>query len=129
MYETYYDKLQTYFGQKNLQLHYMDTDCFVLSVITKDFLEDLKNLEDIFDFSNLDRDHELFSNKNKKVIGKFKIETPKNIWIDEFIALRSKMYAFKCGDDSKNKLKGISKSQSKHIKFEKYYNCLFGEYQ
>ena len=27
----------------------------------------------------------------------------------------------------KNKIKGISKSQSKHIKFEEYYNCLFGE--
>ena len=40
------------------------------------------------------------------------------------------MYAFKCGNDSKNKLKGISKSQSKKIKFEEYYNCLFGgEYQ
>ena len=40
------------------------------------------------------------------------------------------MHSFKCGDDSKNILKGISKSQSKHIKFEKYYNCLFGgEYQ
>ena len=36
------------------------------------------------------------------------------------------MYLFKCGDDSKHKLKGISKSQSKHIEFEEYYNCLFG---
>ena len=26
------------------------------------------------------------------------------------------MYAFKCGDDSENKMKGISKSQSKNIK-------------
>ena len=40
------------------------------------------------------------------------------------------MYAFKRGNNSKNKLKGISKSQSKHIKFEEYYNCFFGgEYQ
>ena len=70
---------------------------------------------DVFDFSNLDKNHGLFSNKSKKVIGKFEIETPKNIWIDEFTALRSKMYAFKCGSDGKNKLKGISKSQSKHI--------------
>ena len=108
----------------------MDTDSFILSVNTKDIIKDIKNLEDIFDFSNLDENHELFSNKNKKVILKFKIETPKNIWIDEFICLRSKMYAFKCGNDSKNKLKGISKSQSKLIKFEEYYNCLFGgEYQ
>ena len=99
----------------------------MLNVNTKDIIKDLKNLEDIFDFSNLNENHELFSNKNKKVIGKYKIETPKNIWIDEFICLRNKMYAFKCGDDSKNKLKGISKSQSKHIKFEEYKKCLDGE--
>ena len=65
--------------------------------------------------------------KNKKVIGKFKIETPKIIWIDEFVCLRSKMYSFKCGDDSKNKLKGISESQSKNIKFEEFKKCLDGE--
>ena len=118
MYETYYDTLQPYFGQENIHPHYMDTDSFVLSVNTKDIIKDLKNLEDIFDFSNLDENHELFSNKNRKVIGKFKIETPKNIWIDEFLCFRSKMYAFKCGDGSRNKLKGISKSQSKHIKVE-----------
>ena len=87
----------------------------------------LKKLEDIFDFSNLDKNHELFSSKNKKVLGKFKFETPKDIWIDEFICLRSKMYAFKCGDDSMNKLKGVSKSQSKIIKFEEYKKCLNGE--
>ena len=127
MYETYYDKSQPYFGQENIQLHYMDTDSFILSVNTKDIIKDLKNIEDIFDFSNLDKNHELFSNKNKKVIGKFKIETPKNIWIDEFVCLRSKMYAFKCGDDSKNKLNGVSKSQSKNIKFEEYKKCLDGE--
>ena len=96
----------------------METDSFVLSVNTEDITEDLKNLEDIFDFSNLDKNHELFSNKNKKVIGFFKIEIPKSIWIDEFVCLRSKMYAFKCGNDSKNKLKGVSKSQSKNIKFQ-----------
>ena len=56
--------------------------------------------------------------KIKKVIGKLEIETPKNIWIDEFIRLRSKCYAFKFGYDSKNKLKGISESESKIIKFE-----------
>ena len=107
MYETFYDILQPYFGQENIQLHYMDTDSFVLSVITKEIIKDLKHLEDIFDFSNLDKNHELFSKKNKKVIGKFKIETPKKIWIDEFVCRRSKMYAFKCGDDSKNKSKDI----------------------
>ena len=118
LYETYYDKLQPYFAQENIQLHYKDTDSFVLSVNTEDIVKDLKNLEDIFDFSNLGKNHELFSNKNKKVIGFFKIETPKSIWTDEFNSRRSKMYAFKGGDVSKNKLKGVSRSQSKNIKFE-----------
>ena len=90
MYETYYDILQPYFGEKNLHFHYMDTDSFILSVNTKDIIHDLKNLEDIFHFSNLDQNHELFSNKNKKMIGKFKTETPKNVWIDEFVCLRKK---------------------------------------
>ena len=99
---------------------------------TENIIKDLKNLEDIFDFSNLDKNHELYSEKNKKRFGKFKIETPMNICIDEFIRLRSKAYSFKCkiNDENKNKIKEISESQSKHIKFEEYYNCLFGkEYQ
>ena len=79
MYETYYDKLQPYFGQENIKLHYMDCDSFVLSIETENIINDLKNLEHLFDFSNLDKNHELFSNRNKKVVGKFKIETPKNI--------------------------------------------------
>ena len=71
MYETYYDKLQPYFGQENIQLHYVDTDVFVLSVNTKDIIKDFENMGDIFDLSNLNKNHELFSNKNKKVIGKY----------------------------------------------------------
>ena len=126
MYETYYDKLLPYFGQENVQLHYIDTDAFVLSVNTEDIIKHFKNLEDMIDFSSLDENHERFSNKNKKVIGKIKLKTPKNIWIDEFVRLRSKMYSYKCGHDKKDKLKGVSKSQSKHFKFEEYYNCLFG---
>ena len=95
-----------------------------MSVKTQNVIKHLKNFGDNFDFNNLDENHELFSEKNQKVIGKFKIETPTNIWIDEFVCLRSKGSSFIC--KSKNKLKGISKSQSKHIKFEEYYNCLFG---
>ena len=130
MYETYYDKLQPCIAQEKVQLHYIDTDAFVLSMNTKDIIKDSKNLEDIIDFSNLDKNHEHFSNKNEKVIGKCRIETPKNIWIDESVCISSKMYFFRCGNDSKNKLKGISKSQSKHIKFDENYDCCFGgEYQ
>ena len=61
------------------------------------------------------------------MIGKFTIETPRNIWLGEFIALRSKCYAFKCRDDSKNTLKVFSNSQTKNIKFGEYKICLVGE--
>ena len=47
MYETYYDKLQSYFKQQNIQLQYMDFDSFVLNVNTKDITKDFKNLEDL----------------------------------------------------------------------------------
>ena len=60
-------------------------------------------------------------------MGKFKVEAPKNIWIDELICLRSKCYAFKCGDNSKYKLKVISKSYSKNIQFDEYNKCVDGE--
>ena len=108
---------------------YLDTDSFVLCVSTKDIINDLKNLEDLFNFSNLDENHEIFSNE-KYIFAFFKIYIPKSIWIDKFICLRSKMYAYKCRNDSKNKLNGFSKSYSKNNKFEEYYICLFeGRYQ
>ena len=78
---------------------------------TENFIEDLKNLEDMF--SNLDENHEIFSNKNKKLIGKFEIETPENVWTNELVCLRSKMYASESGNESKNQTNGISESCSK----------------
>ena len=105
----------------------LKTDSFVLGLNTKDIIRDLRNSEDFCDFSNLDEKHELFINKNKKVIGKFKNDTPKNIWIDEVVCVRNKIHSFKRGDDIKIKIEKFSKSQSKHVKFEEYKNHLDGE--
>ena len=77
MYETYYDKFQPYFEQGTLQLHYIDTDGMILSMKTENIIKDIKNLEDLFDFSNVDENHQIYSNKNEKLVGKFKLETPK----------------------------------------------------
>ena len=86
----------------------MDCDSFVLSTETQNINSNLKNFEDLIDFSKLNKNHERFSNKNRKVVGKFKIETPEYIWIDDFVFLRSKVYSFKSGNKNINKLKGIS---------------------
>ena len=66
---------------------------------------------------------------SKKVFNNFRVEDAKNFWIDKFICLRSKTNSFKCkiDDESKNKVKGVLKSQSKHIKLEEYKIGLDGE--
>ena len=101
----------------------MDCYVFVLSIETQNMIVDLKNPEDLFNFTSLNENRELFSKKNKNVVGNFKIETPENVWIDEFVCLRSKAYSFKRGNKNTNRLKGISKSYSENIKFGEYKRC------
>ena len=129
LYETYCDKLQPFFGLESSQIHCIGKDGMILSMRTENIIKDLKNLEDINDFSNLDENHEIYKNKNKQIIGRLKIECPKNIWIDEFVSLRSKAYSFKCRNNTanQNKIKGISKSQSKYFNFEENKKCLYGK--
>ena len=83
-------------------------------------------MENEFDFSNSVANHEIFSSKNEKVIGKFKLATAKKFWIDEFECLRSKNCSFRCNSENKNKTKGISNFYFKIIEIE-FKNCLDGE--
>ena len=78
MLETCFDTFQLHFVQQILQLHYLDCDSFVLSIRTQKLIDELQNLEDLFDFSNLNKSHELYSNENKKAVGNFETETPSN---------------------------------------------------
>ena len=71
MYEWYYDKMQTNFGEDNLELQYLDTDSFIFSFKPiQSLIEDLKHFKEDFDFSDLDPSHELYSEANKKVLAK-----------------------------------------------------------
>ena len=106
-----------------LELHYMDCDSFVLSFETQNINNDLKIYENLFDFSNLNQNHDLFSNENKEVVGIFKIEATKKIWVDEFIALKSKAHSFECGNENTKKLKGIPEIYLKNFKFEEFKKC------
>jgi hypothetical protein len=73
------------------------------------------------------KDHPLYSDKNKKVIGKFKDEL-NGIKILEYIGLRSKMYSYRTENSVSKKLKGIKKAVlKKEISFEDYKNCLFNQ--
>ena len=90
---------------------------YLLLSETENLTNDFKIVENLFDFSNLNENHELFSIK-KKVVGKYKNETLELIWVDEFLALRGGAYSFKWNDKNTKILKNISKFQSKNIKFE-----------
>ena len=61
----------------------------------------------MFDFSNYPKDSKFFYQANEKVIGKMKVESEGKI-IDEFVGLKSKMYAMKNSDGKKSKMaKGV----------------------
>ena len=82
MYDGFYTNFQP--SLKGLQLHYMDTDSFVLS----------------FSKGSVDKEHMDLSyldppmKTNSKVPGKFKYELGSRI-LEEFIALSPKTYNFK----------------------------------
>ena len=108
MYDVFYNILQP--SLKYLQLHYMDTDSFVLS-----YTED-KVSDEPMDLSNLDCPIKT----NNKVPGKFKHEMGSNV-IEEFVELITKTYSFKVYPN-KTKEKGMKNCNN--AKNEEYYNAL-----
>ena len=108
MFDVFYNILQP--SLKDVQLHYMDTDSFVLS-----FGEGNVENEHI-DLSNLDCPIKT----NNKVTGKFKHEMGSNV-IEEFVALTPKVYSFK---DYPNKTKEKGIKNCNNVKHEAYYNAL-----
>ena len=115
----------------DIKLMYMDTDSFIYDIKTEDIYEDMKSMLDLLDTSEYHEDHMLHSTKNKKVIGKMKDELKGKI-MKEFVGLRSKMYAYKIANKSKEievkKAKGIRKCVvQKGIKFQDYYTVIMNK--
>ena len=124
MFEWYFDKMQPYVGEDNLELLYLDFDSFIFSFKPiKSLIEDLKHFKEDFDFSDLDPSHELYSEDNKKVNGKMKLETAPKVDLDEAIFLRSKSCSLNIKQNSPHcKQNGVQD----HIKYtlEDYKHCL-----
>ena len=84
---------------------YMDTDSFIIHIITEDVYKDMANdVERWFDTSNYDKNdnRSLPIGKNKRVISLFKDELRGKIVV-ELCALRAKTYAYLMGDVVKRK--------------------------
>ena len=127
MYKFWYDYIKPKYEDK-AKLCYMDTDSFVIHIITEDLYKDIANdVERWFDISNYDyNDKRPFPmRKNKKVIGLFKDELGGKI-MKEFCALRPKVCVYLMNDNiEKKKAKGTKKCVIKSKTFENYADSLF----
>ena len=110
MWKFFYDYLKPKYGGK-IELCYTDTDSFIPHIKTEDFYEDIDNdVEEWFDTSNYEIDRPLLiTNKNKKVLGKFKNKL-KGKSMTKFVGLFSKTYAYLIDDSEEIKRnKGVRK--------------------
>lgn len=89
MYTFHYDVMKPKYG-KRLKLCYEDTDFYLYEVITEDLYKDMETLKEYLDTSNYPQDHPLYSDANKKVLGKFKDELAGDILL-AFVGLRIKV--------------------------------------
>ena len=93
VYRFWYGYVKERYGD-NAQLGYMDTDSFIILIMTEDIYKDMAERSDIFDLNN------------SKTIGLFKDETPDSV-ITESMHIRSKLYHYVLADKStKSKHKG-----------------------
>ena len=126
MYEFHYEYIKPKYGN-SAKLLFTDTDSFAYEIETEDFFKDISEVvKELFDTSNFPENHPSgIPRINKKVIGMFKDEAGGEI-IEEFVGLRSKLYAYKMNEKEEKKCKGVKKDVVKRsISFEDYKRCLF----
>jgi hypothetical protein len=121
MYDFHYEYIKPKYGE-NARLLFTDTDSLCCEIKTEDFFKEISDdVHKKFDNSNLGESHPsgLPTGINKKVIGMMKIETGAK-QMEEFVGLRSKLYADKMAEDGseETKCKGIKKGViKKEIKY------------
>jgi hypothetical protein len=127
MYDFHYNYMMKQFPRKDINLLFTDTDSLCYHIKTDNLDQIFAKRKDLFDFSNYDKDHPLYSTSNKKVIGKMKNESPDK-QIHEFCGLRAKMYSYtKAGSNEfEQRCKGIKKRVAEStFTMERYKDVLF----
>jgi len=120
MYTFYYDYLKPKYEDK-CKLLFTDTDSFCCHIQTDNLYNHMSENLDLFDTSNFEKDHLLYTTKNHRVLGKFKSETG-SLAPREFGGLRAKMDV---PQNSKIQAKGIKKSHiKKHVRHQQFVDVL-----
>ena len=87
---------------------FTDTDNLAYEIKSENVYDEFFKWKDLFDFINYSKDSKFYDGDNKKVIGQMKDEMV-GVIIDEFIRLKSKIYAIKKIDGKEtNTTKGVS---------------------
>lgn len=126
MYKLHYNVFKKYY-ENNIQMLYTDTDSLLYEISNHDYNEDLKNVfKDIMDFSNFDKNHELYDTKHSKQIGYLKSEYGDK-HMNEFIGIKSKLYSILYDESSeKRTAKGLQKAVlNTIINHNNYKNVIF----
>ena len=123
MYKSFYETILPHFGSDNLEMGTSDTDSYLFQSYSENMNDDFKQLKDSFDFSNLDKSHELYDETKKSALYHFKDETKRKVDIIDAICLRSKCYSLKTTGEDTQRIKGIGKAAVKtyvtHDDFDK----------
>ena len=105
------------------KLFFTDTDSLTYEIKPENVYEKFSKWKDLFDFRNYQKDSKFFDEANKRVIGKMKGEFGE-VFIDEFVGLKSKMYFMKKIDGKDcNTAKGVSIATP----FDKFKDALLNE--
>jgi len=122
MYSFFYEHLKAKYVER-CTLLFTDTDSLCCQITTHDLYDDMGQLLDQLDTSNFPVDHPQYSQKNRRVLGKFKSETG-SMAPKEFVGLRAKMYslwvpgdATKCHKKAKGIQKHYVKTRVRHQQF------------
>ena len=125
MYDFHYNYIKKKYGE-NSKLLLTDTDSLCYQIQTSDIYLDMQNDLHLFDTSNYPQDHFLFSNMNKKVLGKFKDELAGSPAL-ETIGLKAKMYSIDLGTSQKKVAKCVNKSVIKRVLDHSHYKQVLFE--
>ena len=124
IYKFHYDTIKKKYRDR-AELLFTDTDSLCYEIQTSNLTADRKEDIDKYDTSNYPENHDLYSCRYKKQIGKMKDETAGNAII-EFVGLRAKLYCFKTNEYETKKAKGVKKKViEKDIKMDEYKKVLF----
>ena len=116
----FYYVLKPCYGEK-MKLLYTDTDSFIFQVLSEDLYVDINDMKEHLDTCDYPVSHQLHSDHNKNVMGKFKDET-NGFPIAEFVGLKAKMHSVLNADiHSHCTAKDIKKSVVKQSFHHKLY--------